>query len=240
MPSALHHWHPLCTAEDGPPRLCTHGRKLIVNCTLPGVGGAERVKVGNNGAWLLDETQPYLIDRGLVQGLVKFFGSANSTVVEFGAGQGCYSDALTIHGVASQPFEGAANVRQITHGFVRMADLTTHGLDTGVRADWVLCLEVAEHIPKQHEATFLANLDRHNSKGIVMSWSSMRSGVGHVNYQYEAYVTTAMRNLSYVEDEPAGKELRAAVTTRRWFRSTSNRHGVGGGVRVWRRLARAL
>ena len=39
-----------------------------------------------------------------------------------------------------------------------------------------LSCQVAEHVPKVHEAAMLANLDRHNRKGIVMSWSSMRSG----------------------------------------------------------------
>ena len=37
-------------------------------------------------------------------------------------------------------------------------------------ADWVLCLEVAEHIPRAFEERLLANLDSHNRRGIVMSW----------------------------------------------------------------------
>ena len=232
-----HHWHPLCTAEDGPPRVCTRGPKLNVNCSLPARAFDKRVGVTKNGAWSLDEMQTYVIDRGLVSGLVRFFGREKSTVVEFGAGIGCYSDALRLRGVPSFAFEGAANVVQLTRGSVRLADLTMPNLDVGVHAGWVLCLEVAEHIPKQHEATFLRNLDRHNSIGIVMSWSSMRSGVGHVNYRYARDVTAVMHNMSYVEDLAAGRELRAAVTTRRWFISTSNRHGVGGGVRVWRRAS---
>ena len=193
----------------------------------------EDTKPSTTGAWLLSVSQPYLVDRGLISGLADFLG--NASVVEFGAGMGCYSDQLLLGGVDAHAFEGATNVASLTHGFVQHADLTTVGLDVGLRAAWVLCLEVAEHVPKVHEATFLAALDRHNTEGIIMSWSSMRSGVGHVNYQFAAYVLRVMNALNYTEDMEAGSKLRHAVTTYSWFRSTSNRHGRGGGVRVWRR-----
>jgi hypothetical protein len=121
-----------------------------------------------------------------------------------------------------------------TQGFVRHADMTTVGLSVG-RRDWVLCLEMAEHVPKQHEATMLANLDRHNRKGIVLSWSSAKAGVGHVNPQPASYVTHVMKGMNYTEDADAGRALRAAVSMWSWFRTTANHGRDGGGVRVWRR-----
>ena len=38
-------------------------------------------------------------------------------------------------------------------------------------ADWVLTLEVGEHIPPQFMDTFLSNVVRHARHGVVMSWA---------------------------------------------------------------------
>ena len=62
--------------------------------------------------------------------------------------------------------DGAPGVAAITGGLVQTADLTTE-LRLGV-ADWVLCLEVAEHIPRAFEDKLLANLHNHNRRG--RSW----------------------------------------------------------------------
>ena len=35
--------------------------------------------------------------------------------------------------------------------------------------DWVICLEVAEHIPKEYEETFVNNLVKATPNGIVLS-----------------------------------------------------------------------
>ena len=41
--------------------------------------------------------------------------------------------------------------------------------DLGLRFDWVISLEVGEHIPEQYEGTFLENLVKHACKGEVKS-----------------------------------------------------------------------
>ena len=46
-------------------------------------------------------------------------------------------------------------------GFVRYFDLTMEGLQLP-RADWVMALEVAEHIPNGQEQTFVRNVHAHN------------------------------------------------------------------------------
>jgi len=38
---------------------------------------------------------------------------------------------------------------------------------------WVLSLEVAEHIPRRFEASFVRNVDCANTRGAVISWSSI-------------------------------------------------------------------
>jgi hypothetical protein len=60
-------------------------------------------------------------------------------------------------------FDGAGNVEEVTGGFVRFADLS---LPLQMpRADWVVALEVGEHIPSAFEPTFVRNLHAHNCRG---------------------------------------------------------------------------
>ena len=130
----------------------------------------------------------YKLDRGLASALARFF--AGSSVIEFGAGHGCYSDVLRRAGrnISVRPFDGAPGVGAATRGFVRHADLS-RPLRYGP-SDWVLCLEMAEHVPRAFEAQLLANWDAHSRIGLVISWSMLK-GVsnGHVNIRPHESVT---------------------------------------------------
>merc|ERR1712070_1076588 len=54
-------------------------------------------------------------------------------------------------------------------------------------ADWVLCLEVGEHIPQKHEDVLLHNVLDTARKGVIISWSN-GGGNGHVNRRPNEYV----------------------------------------------------
>ena len=87
--------------------------------------------------------------------------------------------------------------------------------------DWVLCLEVAEHIPRgAGEAAFLRNLNATNRKGIVLSWSNNEGGNGHVNLRSNEWVVETFRSMGYEHDVAAEVALRKSVTTIPWFRET--------------------
>jgi len=62
-----------------------------------------------------------MLDLGLVASLRTLFG--NASVVEFGAGTGCYADALIRSGVQVAAFDGAPGISDVTEGLVRHADL---------------------------------------------------------------------------------------------------------------------
>jgi len=47
--------------------------------------------------------------------------------------------------------------------------------------DWVVAMEVAEHIPRRFESMFLDTLDNHARSGIVISWAL---GGGPENEKY--------------------------------------------------------
>ena len=116
-----HHWRPTCTIERGDaPKCIRHSQP--VNCTR----NADNKRPTGNGAFALDDEHAYeyLLDRGLASELGRFFGSGTS-VTEFGAGKGCYTDALVDAGVKARGYEGAEGIETLTHNFVTRADLTT-------------------------------------------------------------------------------------------------------------------
>jgi len=153
-------------------------------------------------------------------------------MIEFGAGKGCYTEALRSSGklTSVDGYDGSANIATLTSGLVHTADLTTK-LDLGC-ADYVLSFEVAEHIPPQFEETFLANLDHHNKRGIFLSWSNDGNGNGHVNTRDQAYVESTMRALGYELHQEATEALRASAKDVPWFRQTAMRFDRVGGARA--------
>ncbi|KAK7004434.1 hypothetical protein BgiMline_005954, partial [Biomphalaria glabrata] len=54
---------------------------------------------------------------------------------------------------------------------VKFLDLTSPQYDVPI-FDWVLSIEVGEHIPPQYEDTYLDNLARHAREGLILSWAS--------------------------------------------------------------------
>ena len=58
------------------------------------------------------------------------------------------------------------------------------------KADWVICLEMGEHIPNRFEPMVIANLHAHNTRGVILSWARLgQPGYGHVN-NHSSKVTT--------------------------------------------------
>ena len=181
------------------------------------------------GAWNLSlASYTYFMDRGLVAALTTLF--AGQAVLELGAGKGCYAAYLRSHGLSVRAFDGAPGIGTQTRGLVHRADLTSP-LHVA-RADWVLCLETAEHIPREFEETLLRNILEHARVGVVLSWSNHGGGNGHVNLHTNEWVVDAMAARGFDWDEPTQRTLRGAVSHIHWFRDTVmafRRRGVGGG-----------
>jgi len=210
-------FEPLCQVTFGRKRCMRGGQEEA----CPGAVDIDRrdgALPTASGAWRLQATNyTYFMDRGLVAALAKQF--AGGSVLELGAGKGCYSAALRRAGLPSvRAIDGAPGVAEMTGGLVHTADLTSE-LQLGA-ADWVLCLEVAEHVPRAFEERLLANWDRHNRRGIVMSWSDNAGGNGHVNLRSNEWVVKRMADMGYAQDKQAEETLRRSVTDIHWFRTT--------------------
>jgi hypothetical protein len=117
-----------------------------------------------------------LISYGQSDKLAKLF--SGGSVLDLGAGLGNYEADWERKGligkadgiVSVRMFDGAENVEKVTGGRAKWADLT-EPLEDVLPADWVLSLEVGEHI---HAGTaseaFIRNLHEHNLRGTVVSW----------------------------------------------------------------------
>eukprot|EP00928_Gymnodinium_smaydae_P055539 TRINITY_DN39052_c0_g1_i1.p1 TRINITY_DN39052_c0_g1~~TRINITY_DN39052_c0_g1_i1.p1 ORF type:complete len:458 (-),score=106.59 TRINITY_DN39052_c0_g1_i1:161-1534(-) len=157
----------------------------------------------------------WALDKGLLRGLIRhvwrpgFGDAAPMTLGDFGAGGGQYSAWLNETGlVQAFAFDGTKRVTEITGGSVNEINLIeeTHLWRT---FDWVMCLEVGEHIPSQYSKTLLQNLKRHAVNGLVMSWSDDWEGIGHVNCMpQEQFIAMVERETGFQYDPEATKAVK--------------------------------
>lgn len=197
---------PTCRLLPASGSLCWNDGRLA-----PCQGSRKAASVTRTGAWRLSQNYMYYLDLGFTRGLLDLVGNGSS-VIEYGAGTGCYTWELQRLGLNVRAFDGVPNVKEITGGLVRHLDLSNVAVkDSLTPSDWVLCMEVMEHIPSWHEETALSILRASSKKGIVMSWAPPTSvGVGHVNTRPHNYVLATMKNLGFDLDSAATQRLRAA------------------------------
>jgi cyclopropane fatty-acyl-phospholipid synthase-like methyltransferase len=86
--------------------------------------------------------------------------------------------------------------------------------------DWIVSLEVGEHIPKEFQDNFIQNLHRHNKEGIVLSWALPgQGGHHHVNEMTNDQVRNLFHPLGYTSDYEMEKKFREAATLG-WFKNS--------------------
>lgn len=160
-------------------------------------------------------------DHTLVPHLAALF--ADQSVLDMGAGVGQYGHRfqhlLANFSIKWRGYDGALNVDSYTNGYVRFADLS-RPVHLGFVADWVMSLEVGEHIPAVSADTFVHNLHIHNHKGIVLSWAVRgQGGTDHVNELGNEEVKQMVLPLGYIYDERTSDSLRKHSTFS-WFKNT--------------------
>ncbi len=195
------------------------GCSLLLICSLQ---SGKRVdngrKVSATGGYCYKASRPteeggtHLTDEPLAAALADLF--SNQAVAGFGDGPGMYKTVIERTGKVQtyDAFDGAPYVEEVTNGSVWFLDLSAP--QYGLKAyDWILCIEVAEHIPQQYEAIFLSNLVRHARRGIVLSWAGPhQGGLAHVNGRAIEYVADKMRDLGFTHEPEATQLLRGAST----------------------------
>jgi predicted TPR repeat methyltransferase len=146
---------------------------------------------------------------------------AGSTVLDLGCGLGWYGKCLQEAGKSIEwtGFDGSEGIEKATKGYVKFADLTMPQYFEH-KYDWVMSLEVGEHIPVELEDAFLSNLVRHAKKGVLLSWAvEGQGGHHHVNNHNNDYVIERLREKGFNYDAVASQSVRD-VAELPWFKNT--------------------
>jgi SAM-dependent methyltransferase len=179
------------------------------------------INPSSNGAWQTCDQdllrQHHYFDMPLAEALSVFL--RGKSVVDFGCGLGEYVFYLLQRGIVCRGYDGNPYTRLITRGLCDVQDLSVP-FELGYVFDWVLSLEVGEHIPPEFAATYLRNLHVHNAEGIILSWAvEDQPGIGHVNCQNNEAIRSTLAALGYRADYAEEAQLRT-VCTLPWFKQT--------------------
>lgn len=159
-----------------------------------------------------DTFTEWQLDKGLLQGLIRHVLPLDAVVGDFGAGSGHYASWLNDTGlVEAFAFDGSPDIELVTKSKVLSADLGKP-LSLWKKFDWLLCLEVAEHIPPEFTGVFLRNLDEHTKEGVIISWARPGlQGLGSANPQSEGDVLDLVKLHTGLHiDQGLTRQLRAA------------------------------
>ena len=182
-------------------------------------GQVRLVDLPNNQSFLLPynptfESTNYVEADGRVIAVLAALASTSSHhglfLNDFGAGVGQYGRKLLAMRPQTQyrGYDAAGNVNEWTRGFVRWFDLTIPL--SLARAQWVLSLEVGEHVPHKFEGHFLRNVHAHNCAGVILSWARLgQTGAQHINNHKEEYLRVRMHDLGYFVNETLTNRLRS-------------------------------
>ena len=179
------------------------------------------MNINSHGYWEgLEANEQHCYDERLSDQLVKFFKNENAEIIaDFGCGMGTYVQKFNDENIVADGYDGNPNTEELTKSHCHILDLS-EPIEFDKPYDWIMSLEVGEHIPKEYEDIFINNLHTNNKYGIVLSWAIPgQGGCGHVNEQDNMYVKTKICQLGYTNDVEAENVLRQNSSLF-WFRNT--------------------
>ena len=179
--------------------------------------------ISSTGFWNVEGAKfdhEHYYDESLSNSICSFaLGLGIKKLYDFGCGSGKYVDAFCRHGIDATGFDG--NPITSTIPYCKVQDLTSLSFQHEP-VDFIMCLEVGEHIPKEFEYALLSNIDKHlNPNGtLVLSWAVVgQGGFGHVNCQNNDYVIQTMQSRGYSVNTIMSDILRKSSTLP-WFKNT--------------------
>lgn len=191
----------------------------------------------HNGGWLYDldliATRHVAFDHGFGNALAQYI--EEGSVLDLGAGVGQLGIFLKKSGfnrIKWYGFDGGNNIEQMRgiHAPV-MGDYThvipvvcwidaSKPIDMDPK-DWLVSIEVGEHIDKEFEYTFIDNLAKLSKKGVILSWAiEGQAGHQHVNCQNNDHVIHQMSSRGMVYDEEQSLLFRKSVSEVVWLSET--------------------
>ncbi|CAF0911429.1 unnamed protein product [Brachionus calyciflorus] len=213
---------------------CPDNQKLTVHLSKLLTKSAQKIGqlsckikegVSENGGWCSTisgkNSSQHVTDRELAKEISTFL--SGKSVASFGDGPGMYREIILGFNEVKKydAFDGAPFAEQTTNYQVKFLDLTVpiYHLET---YDWIVSMEVAEHIPKEFESIYVDNLVRHAREGIIMSWAVPgQGGLSHVNEQKFDYVKELFRSkgFKHLEQESIKMKQKSSLP---WLRNNLN------------------
>jgi len=128
---------------------------------------------------------------------------APKRIADIGCGCGVYAHLFGRRGVEVFALDGTTPPPD--HSFpvpVHVQDLTVPFENSWGRFDFVLCLEVAEHIPEGLSDAFLDNLARFSDTIVMSAAAPYQGGHHHVNEQPKRYWVKRLAERGYAYNRP--------------------------------------
>lgn len=177
--------------------------------------------INEHGYWTINEKNfnQHHFDLKLAVCLVNYFKSVKcKSVLDVGCGDGRYVNCFNENKLCAIGYDGNPNTLEITNN-------TCNTMDFSVKCDlqkcdWVLSLEVGEHIPQQYEQIYTDNLINNCETGIILSWAIPgQPGFGHVNCKSNEYIKNIFLKSNFTNDINTENELRQNASLG-WFKNT--------------------
>ena len=172
------------------------------------------------GIWHLDTARRrHSFDGSLASRIVSMYRPFMTADV--GCGNGRYCKFFKDHGWPNvHGYEGTQDIKKLgVYDDIMVVDLTKRRW-VEITYDFVLCIEVGEHIPTKFEQVFIDNLCEYVHKDLILSWATPGyKGRGHFNEQTNEYVISEFekRGLIYMLNH---SEVLKKATSLKWFKDT--------------------
>jgi cyclopropane fatty-acyl-phospholipid synthase-like methyltransferase len=145
------------------------------------------------------------------------------TITDFGCGLGQYCDDIESQTMCQAIGVEGNKPKEAVHKLIIERDLTIDlTKDFQFSCDLAISLEVGEHIPAQHMATYLDNITQHAKDYLITSWAVRgQDGFGHVNCldNYEIIPEFEKRGFELMEKET--EDARSVIEDKaHWFKNT--------------------
>lgn len=161
-----------------------------------------------NGIWTKEDAEHHQSSLKFAKWLAGYLPK-ETPVVDFGCGNGYYVSYLEGNGFIGGGIDGNDNIKILCKNFQKH-DLTKPFYT--IISYSVISLEVAEHLPKSAQETFVKSLTSACKKHLILSWASIgQPGIGHINCRDQKEVIADVESRGFKLNEAATKDARANV-----------------------------
>lgn len=166
-------------------------------------------------------------DEGLLRAILDIY-PAPIKAADLGCGDGWYAMKLAEAGWKVDAYEGSEEM--LANGLYKDMMIVDLSLKRpiGVGYDFVLCIEVGEHIPEAREQFFLDNVAGFCTNHLVISWAlPKQGGRGHFNEKPFEYVNDQISKRGFILSPSVTENLRNAANLK-WLKRTVAAYGRVG------------